>query len=341
VIEQLQELPQVRSVALTDRVPMSGTTSGPIETDDTRGKHFSSWSLEARVAPAYFETLGIPLLNGRNFSPLEIERSSPVAIVSGLAARQMWPDENPIGRRFKVQSFLGRNQTRWDEAEVVGVARSVRSANLSRLDPIMVYLPLPPASLENILVRLQDEKGRSDRKNALASMRATLASIDKNIPASLLLVSLEDGPLHFERVQANIWAISALSLAALALVLATVGIYGVMSYLVSQQTREIGILMALGASAPDVLRSVILAGLRPVFIGAILGLAGAAAVTGILRAGTALFVSSGDPLFGLSMFDPLTFVGLSGLLAVIAILASALPAWRALRVDPIVALRYE
>jgi putative ABC transport system permease protein len=200
----------------------------------------------------------------------------------------------------------------------------------------MVYLPLPPKSLESILVRTD-----GDEKNALAAIRTTLASIDKNIPASLLLVSLEDGPLRFERVQANIWAMSALSLAALALVLATVGIYGVMSYLVSQQTKEIGILMALGASARDVLRSVIVAGLRPVFIGSMIGLAGAGAVSAILHAGTQFFVSSGDPLFGLSMFDPVTFVGLSALLALVAMLASALPAWRAVRVDPMVALRYE
>jgi putative ABC transport system permease protein len=201
---------------------------------------------------------------------------------------------------------------------------------------MLVYLPLPPKSLENILLRTE-----GDPKNALAAIRTTLASVDRNIPASLLLVSLEDGPLRFERVQANIWAMSALSLAALALVLATVGIYGVMSYLVSQQTKEIGILMALGASARDVLRSVILAGLRPVFVGSILGLAGAAAASGILHAGTQLFVSSGDPLFGLSMFDPVTFLGLSSLLALVAVLASALPAWRALRVDPMIALRYE
>ncbi len=336
VMERLRELPQVRAVTLSDRIPMSGTTSSVIEAQDPRGKAFSSGSLIVRVVPTYFETLGIPLLNGRNFTPQEIERTVPVAILSELAVRQMWPDQNPIGLRFKIENFLGRNRVRWDEFEVVGVAKSVRSANLSRVDPMMVYLPLPPKSLENMLVRTE-----GDEKNALSAIRTTLESIDRNILASLLLVSLEDGPLRFERVQANIWAMSALSLAALALVLAAVGIYGVMSYLVGQQTKEIGILMALGATARDVLRAVIFAGLRPVLIGSIFGLAGAAAVSGILHAGTQLFVSSGDPLFGLSMLDPATFLGLSALLAVVALLASALPAWRALRVDPMIALRYE
>jgi predicted permease len=336
VIERLRELPQVRAVAIADRIPMTGTTSGPIEVEDSRGNRVSADSLQVHITPDYFDALGIPLLNGRNFTPLEIEKSAPVAIVSDLGAQHLWPAQNPLGRRFKVKRFLGRNRWRWDEAEVVGIAKSVRSANLSRLDPVMIYLPLAPASLEDILVRTQ-----GDAKNARSAIRTTLASIDKNIPASLFLVNLEDGPLRFERSQASIWAMSALSLAALALLLATVGIYGVMSYLVSQQTKEIGILMALGATRQNVLRSVIVAGLRPVFIGSILGLAGAAVVSGLLHATTVLFVSSGDPLFGLSMFDPVTFLGVAGLLAFVALVASALPAWRALRVDPMVALRYE
>ncbi len=336
VIDQLGALPQVGAITLTDRIPMAGTTSTYLTSEDTGAKPFSGNTLLVRVAPAYFDTLRIGITEGRNFTAQEINRGAPVAIISELTARKIWPDQNPLGRHLKVQQFQPRGRGSLDEFEVIGVAKSVRTANLSRLDPLMVYLPLPTSALESILVRVE-----GDAKNALAAIRATLASIDKNIPASLLLINLDDGPLHFERVQANIWALSALSLAALALALATVGIYGVMSYLVSQRTKEIGILMALGASAGDVLRSVILQGLRPVFIGSIFGLAGGAAVTGILRAGITLFASSSDPLFGLSMFDPLTFVGLSGLLALVAILASALPAWRALRVDPMIALRYE
>jgi predicted permease len=336
VMERLRQLPQVSGVAVADGIPMAGTTSGPIEAEQPGAKSLSSSSLQVRVSPSYFETLGISLRNGRDFTAQEVDRSMPVAIVSELGARQLWGEQNPLGRHIKVQNVRVRKTVQWDEFEVVGVAKSVRTANLSRLDPVMIYLPLPTARLENLLVRTQ-----GDVKNARSAIRTALASIDQHIPASLLLISLEDGPLRFERAQASIWAMSAISLAALALLLATVGIYGVMSYLVSQQTKEIGILMALGATSRDVLSSVILAGLRPVFVGSILGLAGAAAVSALLHATTVLFVSSGDPLFGLSMFDPVTYIGLSALLAIVGLLASALPAWRALRVDPMIALRYQ
>jgi len=139
---------------------------------------------------------------------------------------------------------------------------------------------------------------------------------------------------------ARTMAMFALLLAGVALGLAAVGIYGVMSYLVSQRTREIGIRMALGASVGGVLRSVIQQGLRPVIIGAGVGLAAALSVSGVLRHMLA-FPSSPDLLFGVSVFDPLTFVGFSLFLAMVAALASAIPAFRATKVDPMEALRYE
>jgi len=129
-------------------------------------------------------------------------------------------------------------------------------------------------------------------------------------------------------------------LAALALALAGVGIYGVMAYSVSQRTREIGIRMTLGATQAEVLKSVILQGLRPVFLGALLGLAGAASVSTILKA-TLVFPGTPDMFFGVSVFDPLTFIGLSCFLGTVALIASAIPARRAMKVDPMVALRWE
>jgi predicted permease len=333
VIDRLSVLPQVRSIARAGSVPMTGTWSLPIQCDDTRLKSFSGETLLVRVAPRYFETLGIALVNGRNFTPQEIDRGANVAIVSELAARQIWPDENPLGRHLKVPNWIGHRLSPFEPYEIIGVAKSVRTANLTRLDPMMVYLPIQPASLENILMRTE-----GDSKTALAAVRATLESVDRNIAPSLRLISMDEGPLHFEKTQARIWAMSAISLALLALALATVGIYGVMSYLVGQQTREIGIRMALGAAARDVLGSVILAGLRPVFIGSIIGLAGASAITTLLRA-TLIFPGSLDVLYGAGMFDPPTFLGLTALLAAIAVLASAVPAYRALHVDPVVALR--
>jgi ABC-type antimicrobial peptide transport system permease subunit len=139
---------------------------------------------------------------------------------------------------------------------------------------------------------------------------------------------------------AQTMAMAVLTLAALALLLAGVGIYGVMAYLVSQRTREIGIRMAMGAAAGDVVRAVVVSGLRPVFVGIGLGILGAGGLSSILHS-TLQFPGSADFLYGVSFYDPITFVGLSGFLLGVAALASALPARRAARVDPVVALRYE
>jgi predicted permease len=327
VLERLEFLPEVRGITAVDSVPLTGTWTPPVTAD-----RFSGSTLANRVDSAYFATLGIPIERGRTFTQTEIDRSAPVAIVSAAAALQIWPDQNPLGRRLKLDmNFRGK----WSEFEVVGIAKDVRSAHLSRPDPMYVYLPVVPSALHNILLRTQ-----GDPKMALAAVRTALEPMDRNFPSSLGTVSLEDGPLHVEKLQAQVWAMCAIALAVLALVLAGVGIYGVMSYLVSQRVKEIGISMALGATAGDVLKSVIRQGLQPVFVGTIFGLAGAAGVSSILHA-TLIFPGSTDMLFGVGMFDPLTFIGLSFFLAIVALLASAIPARRALRVDPMVALRCE
>jgi predicted permease len=335
LVERLGTIPQVRGVTLAERVPMLGTNSRPIETQDTRLKSFTGTTLLARVDPEYFPALGIPITGGRNFTRTEIDRAAPVAVVSELTARTIWPDENPIGRRFHIQDFVGTGLGPKQEFQVIGVAKSVRSMNLSRLDPIIVYLPMRPAILATPLVRVD-----GDRAQAMSLLRSAVAAIDKDLMPGLLVTSLEDGPLRFQRLQSQIFASCAVALAILALALATVGIYGVMSYLVSRQTKEIGILMALGATRAGVLRSIILGGLKPVFIGALIGVAGAAGLSSILRASLA-FPTSSDYLYGVSTFDPLTFLGLSGMLACVAMLASAIPAYRAIKVDPMIALRCE
>lgn len=336
IVDKLRELPQTAAVSLTQNVPMAGTQTRPLQTQDTRLKNFSDFTLITTVPPEYFATLDLPLRSGRIFSPAEAARSARVAVISEQTARRIWPDENPLGRRFKLQQLTGRTFTGWNEYEVIGVVKSVRSVTLSRVDALMVYVPLAPGTIEPILLRAQ-----GDRTGLARAVRAAVESVDKNAAASLLFISLEDGPVRFERVQANLWAMSALSLAALALALASVGIYGVMSFLVTLRTREIGILMALGANRARVLRSILLQGLRPVLIGSVLGLAGASAITSLVHALDVYAPGAEDPLFGVSTFDPVTFLGLSALLAVIAMLASAVPAWRALRVDPMIALRYE
>jgi len=335
VMERWVQLPEVQGVASADHFPMSGTWTPPIRVEDTKAGSagLPARTLASYVSPGYFRTLDIPLLRGRNFTRVEAETTAPFAIVSESAARSFWPAEDPIGKRFKLDTkWTGKYDA---EFQVIGVVKSVRSAHLSRVDPAFVYLPFASCGDGAFLVRTQ---GPSTA--AIAALRTSLQALDPKLVPGFSLISLEEGRLQLERLMARTLAMFALLLASLALSLTAVGIYGVMSYLVSQRTREIGVRMALGASASGVLRSVIQQGLRPVFVGALIGLAAAIAVSSVLK-NILAFPSSPDLLFGVNVFDPLTFIGFSVFLAFVAVLASAIPASRAAKVDPMVALRYE
>jgi predicted lysophospholipase L1 biosynthesis ABC-type transport system permease subunit len=219
--------------------------------------------------------------------------------------------------------------------EVIGVAKDVRFANLSRVDPAHVYLTPKAGDFQQALVRIQ-----GDPRSTLTAIRGAVQAVDPDLMPSLTLMSMDDGPVWLQKVGAETMALGISILAGLALLLAGTGIYGVMAYLVGQRTREIGIRMALGASAGDVMRGVVMSGLRPVFVGIILGIAGAAGLSALLHA-TLVFPGSSDFLYGVSFYDPVSFLGLAGFLVAVAALASAMPARRAVTVDPMVALRYE
>ena len=219
--------------------------------------------------------------------------------------------------------------------EVVGVANDVRTANLSRVDPAFVYLPTKSSTVYNLLVR-----SRGDARTTAAAVRAAVESIDRKLVPSLGVMSLADGPLRVQRLMQQLIATCAAVLAAMALLLAVAGIYSVMSYLVSQRVREIGIRMAIGATGADVLRLIVGQGLTPVFAGAAVGVVAAAGVSLALRS---ILISpvSPDLLFGIGAFDPATFIAVGGFLALVAAIASWIPARRAMRVDPMAALRCE
>jgi predicted permease len=327
VLARLAELPELRSVALVNAYPLTGTWTPPMMAGSVTGR-----TLANRVGPSYFETLGVPILAGRNFTEQESERAAPLAVISESGARKFWPGESPLGKRFKLDmNFRGQ----LSEFQVIGVAKDVRTAQLSRVDPSYVYLTDTSAKLNGILIRT-----RGDAKTALAAVRGAIEGVDRTIPPSLSMISLEDGPLRLQKLMTGAYTAFAVLLATLALSLAAVGIYGVMACLVSQRVREIGIQMALGATGSDVLKRVVGRGLRPVFIGAALGLTGAAGVSSLVR-GMLVFPGNPDMLYGVSVFDPVTFVGLSCFMAVVALVASWVPARRAVRVDPVVALRWE
>jgi predicted permease len=323
---RIAALPQVAAIS-QGSAPMMGTWTPPIFTSGLRARTLASYA-----GTNYFETLGVPLIRGRSFTDEDVRLSAALAVISENAARQFWPGEDPIGKRFKLDMHFNGTLR---EFEVIGIVRDVRYANLSRTDPAHVYLPADPAQPDWLLVRFQ-----GDPMAAIGPLRSAVAAFDRGLLRSLYLTSIEEGPLHVQRLLAGVYALFAIVLAVLALILAAVGIYGVMSYLVGRRVREIGVLMALGADGGDVLRSVILHGLHPVMIGCVFGLIGAAAASRLIHS-TLTFPGSEDFLYGLPWFDPATFAGLTIFVALIAILASAVPARRALKVDPAVALRCE
>jgi len=325
--DRLETLPELKSVAI-GTMPLLGTWTTDIITGAQRGRTLASYASDT-----YFDLLSIPLLRGRHFTRLEAEQGASLSIVSESTARKFWPAEDPIGKHFKLNVDRQGSLT---EFEVVGVVKDIRYASLSRVDPAHVYLAPKSAGWNTaLLVRTE-----GDPRRAIAAVRSAAGSVDANLRASLSPMNLETGPVQLQRSFAQISAGFAAILAGLALALAGVGIYGVMSYLVSQQMKEIGVRVALGATARDVLLSVVVRGLRPVFFGIVLGIAGAAGLSAYLHSILALPGAS-DVLYGVPFYDPATFLGLSLFLLALAGIASAIPARRALNVDPMIALRYE
>ncbi|HVH72481.1 MAG TPA: FtsX-like permease family protein, partial [Candidatus Dormibacteraeota bacterium] len=332
---RLHALPEVADVALTNRLPYLGTMSFSLQMEGSKAapKTLPGETLANYVSPSFFSTLGIPIVRGRGFSPQEAEELLLVVIVSESTARQAWPGEDPVGKHLKLAQSH-RDRFRWKEYEVIGVAKDVRFFNLTRIDPLYVYLSTNPSQSNAVLLRA----ARSPR-DTFAAVRTWLGALDKSLLPKLGFTSL-DRFVQTQQLLPQAAAIFAAILAVLAVTLAAVGIYGVMAYLVTQRTREVGIRLAFGASKNDVLRLIVRQGMPPVAIGAACGLAVSASISGVLRA-ILIFPGSYDLLFGVSAFEPATYVGLTASLASVALLACYVPATRAMRVDPMVALRYE
>jgi predicted permease len=326
LIDRLRELPVVAAIGVGS-TPLSGTWTPPIMIGGLRDRTLASYA----TAP-YFETLGIPLVRGRLFTAMEAEKSVPVAVVSEASARKFWPANDPIGQQFQLDMNFHGNMR---EFTVIGVVKDVRFANLTRVDPAHVYLPPRAGDFTEALLRVH-----GDSRTAITAIRTAVRDADPGLLQSLNASSIEATQVWFQKFSQQTAAEATLSLAALALLLSGVGIYGVMSYLVSQRTREIGVRMAMGASSATVIREVVRDGLRPVAVGIVAGMGGAAVISAVLHA-TLRFPGSMDFLYGISFYDPLTFAGLSAFVLGVSILASVGPALRAARVDPVMALRWE
>ena len=339
LIQGISALPGVRSVAQASRGPLGGNRWVPVAPIGTSSPNSSATGGASPsagysfVTPNYFETLGIPIVRGRTFSPQEADGQSPVVVISEATARRFWPNEDAIGKFLKIgsekgsMSFPGENDPFVASSVVIGVARDVHSMDLRKVDESYLYIPLSQSRKWTGTLLVKTDASLTP---LLAAIGQEVRLADANLPviAAPLNTMVSMDPYF---VVSRIGGVLASIVGALGLLLACLGVYGMVSYSVAQRTREIGIRMALGAQSTQVLRLVVGEGFRPILAGIFLGVLASAGVSRTLSA----------TLFGLSPLDPVSFAGVSLLLIAIALLATWLPARSATEVDPMVALRYE
>jgi putative ABC transport system permease protein len=330
VIDRLEATPGVESAATVTPLPLSMNgwqTSFLVEgfPEPEPGK-FPTNDI-ARITPNYFRTMGIRLLRGRPFTWQDTENAPLVAIIDETFADTWFANQDPIGRRIKINAghpVPGMPPPPW--VTVVGVVNHVKNYGIDQESRVEVYVPYTQATLSQATLVV---KGSGDTAAVGAAIKQAVREADPTLPVFTIRTMEEylERTLTSKRLMMLLLALFA----AVALTLAAVGLYGVMSYGVAQRTSEIGIRMALGAHPRDVLRLVIGHGMVLTACGLVLGLAGAYWLTRVIE----------TLLFGVSANDAATFAGVAALLAVVAFLATWIPARRAARVDPLVALRYE
>jgi putative ABC transport system permease protein len=273
----------------------------------------------------YFKTMGIPIIKGRDFDDRDKHGSTPVIIVTEKFAREYFPNEEAIGKRIRPGiSTIEDEDSAW--REIVGIVGDVRNRSLDTDPPVAYYVPqtqMPFTQLVGVT------KTSNEPRSLISAVTKEVAAMDQDVPV-FAVKTMEEylstsvaGP-RFSTTLLSIFA-------AVALVLTVVGLYGVMSYSVAQRTNEIGIRLALGAQARDVLLMIVKQGGTLIFVGLVIGLAGAYALTRLIA----------SLLFGVTAKDPFTFGAVAVLLAIVALLACYVPALRATKVDPMEALRHE
>jgi putative ABC transport system permease protein len=316
-------LPGVQAAGLADLVPVDlhiGRSSVFIEGRLLERTATAPRAMNSRISPGYFQAMSTRLLRGREFTDQDDEKNTRVVIINEAFARRFWPGEEPIGKRFSVG---GPEEPK---LQVVGVAQDGKYAGLNEDHSPFFYRPLFQSRVggASLIVRADIEP-----QKALAAIRGELQRLDPHLPIAGARTLSEH--LSFPLLPARVAASLLGSFGLLALILAAVGIYGVMSYAVLQRIREIGIRMALGARRSDVMRMVIGQGMTLALIGVALGLLASVGLTRLMK----------NLLFGVSATDPPTFALIVILLTCVALLACWIPARRATKVDPMTALRRE
>jgi predicted permease len=329
VVRSLQSLPGVEAVGLVSEVPMGGATDGTVlrvpenTAVDEKDDPYANYSF---ASPGYFSAIGTPLLRGRDFQNTDILSALPVTIINSTMAAKFWPGKDPIGRRVGVKT------TRWPTRTVIGVVADIKHHSLRENPEVEMYVPFTQneikiwPSMQTMHAALRT---KADPLALTAAVREALRPIDPDLPIARLttLQALVDDSMAQERFSLLLVG----SFGGLALLLATIGMYGVIAYFVQQRTQEIGVRVALGATQQNVLGMVLGLGARLTGIGIVIGLAAAWMVTRWMK----------SFLYGVQATDPLTYVAVCALLMCVALLACYVPARRAMQIDPMAALRYE
>jgi putative ABC transport system permease protein len=326
LVTRVESLPGVRSATSVIPLPLSGdlfrisfeTEGRPIAKGDQPSADFFA------IGDSYFKTLGVSILKGRDFTERDNKQAPGVIIVNQAFARKFFPNEDPIGKRIKPG--ISTDTDKPAMREIVGVVSDVRNRNLSSDLREGYFVPAAqiPFNQMTMIVRTTN-----DPHSLITAVQNEVHSMDQEVP--VFSVKTMDEYISATVAAPRFNATLLIIFAAVALVLTIVGLYGVMSYSVAQRTNEIGIRMALGAQTGDVLRLIVSQGFKLVLVGLGIGLAGAFALMSIIS----------SLLFGVTWKDPLTFVIVAVLLALVALLACYIPARRATRLDPLNALRYE
>jgi putative ABC transport system permease protein len=323
IVDQIKQDPRVASADVNEWIPLGfggEARTIMVEGRDMNDEHNRKFANFSPVTPGYLQTMGIPLLRGRNFTEHDMEKSAArVAIIDETMAKQFWPNEDALGRRFK---FIVENEP----VEVIGIARNSKAITLGETPTAMVYVPLTemPDSGVTLFVHTVGPPAAM-----LSEIRRIIRDVDVHIPITYEK-TIRD---HMAVALWPSWMGAVLlgSLGLLALVLASMGVYGVMAYSVNQRTRELGIRMALGAQSGQVLGLILRQGMLLAGVGLLLGLFAAFGSTRL----------AGTFLYGVNPSDPIIFFGVTFLLATTALLACYFPARRALKINPVTALRFE
>ena len=337
VTDHLEALPGVETAAATIMLPVEGGVDLPFSIDahpPSGGNMYNGDEQWRFVSPHYFTAFRIPLLRGRVFDRRDTGSSERVAIINQAMAKKYWPNEDPVGQRITIGKGLGPDFNE-PPRQIVGIVGNARETGLNGSDQGVMYVPEaqvtdPITKLANNVIPLSWAiRAAADPGPLRTAIQHEFLAVDPQLPVAKIrsmdqVISESTARQNFNMLLLTIFA-------ALALLLAAIGIYGLMSYTVEQRLQELGIRMALGAGGGDMLRLVVGQGMKLTIIGAILGLAAAFGLTRLLA----------SLLFGVKTTDPLTYAAVALVLSAVALLACFIPAIRAAKVDPVIALRYE